>query len=415
MGGLKQEVDAAEVGLDPARLARIDRHFARYVDDGRLPGWLITVSRHGRLAHVACCGSRDMEAGLPVEPDTLWRIYSMTKPVTSAAAMMLYEEGAFELTDPVSAFIPSFADVRVYAGGPDLRPVTVPAIEPVRIWHLLTHTSGLTYGFHRVHPVDAMYRAAGFEWASPPGMDLAQACDVWAGLPLLFQPGSEWNYSAATDVLGRVIEVVSGQDLGEFFATRILCPLDMSDTSFSVGDADAGRLAALYTPGADRKAARLDVLGDAARRPPAMLSGGGGLLSTAADYHRFTRMLLHRADSPAGELDGARLLSPRTVGYMARNQLPGGFDLETFGRPLFAEFPFHGVGFGLGFAVVIDPVAARVVCSAGELSWGGAASTSFWIDPQEELTVSFFTQLLPSSAHRIRPQLRQLVYQALMD
>src|SRR5215831_3683205 len=169
MGGLKQEVDPAEVGLDPARLGRIDRHFARYVDDGRLPGWLITVSRRGRLAHVSCCGSRDIEAGRPVEPDTLWRIYSMTKPVTSVAAMMLYEEGAFELTDPVSDFIPSFADLRVNSGGSDLRPVTVPAIEPVRIWHLLTHTSGLTYGFHRVHPVDAMYRAAGFEWASPPG------------------------------------------------------------------------------------------------------------------------------------------------------------------------------------------------------------------------------------------------------
>ena len=211
MGGLKPEVDAAEVGLDPGRLERIDRHFARYVDDGRLPGWLVTVSRHGRLAHVSCRGSRDIEAGLPVEPDTLWRIYSMTKPVTSVAAMMLYEEGAFELTDPVSAFIPSFADVRVYAGGSDLRPVTTAATGPVRIWHLLTHTAGLTYGFHRVHPVDAMYRAAGFEWSWPPGTDLAQACDIWAALPLLFQPGAEWNYSVATDVLGRVIEVASGQ------------------------------------------------------------------------------------------------------------------------------------------------------------------------------------------------------------
>ena len=415
MGGLKQEVDAAEVGLDPARLERIDRHFARYVDDGRLPGWLITVSRHGRLAHVSCCGSRDIEAGRPVEPDTLWRIYSMTKPITSVAAMMLYEEGAFELTDPVSAFIPSFAGVRVYAGGPDLRPVTVPATEPVRIWHLLTHTSGLTYGFLRVHPVDAMYRAAGFEWASPPGVDLAQACDAWAGLPLLFQPGSEWNYSAATDVLGRVIEVVSGQDLGEFLAARILRPLGMSDTAFSVGDADAERLAALYTPGADRTAARLDALGDAARERPAMLSGGGGLVSTAGDYHRFAQMLLHRKGSPAGELDGTRLLSPRTVGYMARNHLPGGLDLETFGRPLYAESPFRGVGFGLGLAVVLDPVPGKVTGSAGELSWGGAASTTFWIDGTEGLTVSFFTQLLPSSTYPIRPQLRQLVYQALTD
>ena len=412
---LKPEVDAAEVGLDRARLERLDRHFARYVDDGRLPGWLITVSRYGRLAHVSRCGFRDVEAGLEVEPDTLWRIYSMTKPVTSVAAMMLYEEGALELTDPVSAFIPSFAHARVHTGGPDLRPVTAPATEPVRVWHLLTHTAGLTYGFHRVHPVDAMYRAAGFEWATPPALDLAQACDIWAGMPLLFDPGSEWNYSVATDILGRIVEVVSGQRFDEFLAARILRPLGMSDTSFWVGDGDVGRLAALYTPGADGRAVRMDALGNAARERPAMLSGGAGLVSTAADYHRFTQMLLHRADSPAGELDGTRLLSPRTVRYMARNHLPGGLDLHTFGRPLYAEFPFHGVGFGLGFAVVTDPAAARVVCSAGELSWGGAASTAFWIDPQEQLTVSFFTQLFPSSAHRIRPQLRQLVYQALAD
>jgi CubicO group peptidase (beta-lactamase class C family) len=407
------EVDAAEEGLDPERLSRIDTHFAGYVADGRLPGWLLTVRRHGRLVHVARCGSRDLEAGLPVTDDTLWRIYSMTKPVTSVAAMILYEEGKLTLTDPVSAFIPSFGDVRVYAGGSDLRPVTVPAVEPVRVWHLLTHTAGLTYGFHRSHPVDAMYRAAGFEWSTPAGMDLAQACDAWAGLPLLFQPGTEWNYSVATDVLGRVVEVASGQSLDDFFAARILRPLGMTDTGFYAEEAQLPRLAALYTPGSGGTAVRLDALGDAARRPPTMLSGGGGLVSTAADYHRFTQMLLHRADSPAGELDGTRLLSPRTVGYMARNHLPGGRDLETFGRPLYAESPFRGVGFGLGFAVVIDPVPGEVLCSAGELSWGGAASTTFWVDPAEELTASFFTQLLPSSAYPIRSQLRQLVYQAL--
>jgi CubicO group peptidase (beta-lactamase class C family) len=413
MSELKAEVDAAEVGFDTERLEHLDRHFARYVDDGRLPGWLIAVSRHGRLAHVSWCGLRDIEAGLPVEAGTLWRIYSMTKPITSVAAMMLYEEGRFQLTDPVSAFIPSFGAVRVFAGGSDLRPVTVPATEPVRIWHLLTHTAGLSYGFHRVHAVDAMYRAAGFEWASPPGVDLAQACDIWAGIPLLFQPGTEWNYSAATDVLGRVIEVVSGQSLDEFLTGRILRPLGMTDTSFRVGGDDAARLAALYRPGGDAGPARLD-LGQAARERPDMLSGGAGLISTAADYHRFMQMLLNRADSPAGELDGIRLLSPRTVGYMARNHVPGGLDLETFGRPLHAEFPLRGVGFGLGFAVVIDPVRGKVVCSEGELSWGGAASTAFWIDPEAELTVSFFTQLLPSSTYPIRPQLRQLVYQALV-
>jgi CubicO group peptidase (beta-lactamase class C family) len=412
---LTVEVDAAEVGLDSERLKRLDAHFAGYVADGRLPGWLLTVRRHGRLAHVARCGSRDVEAGLPVTDDTVWRIYSMTKPVTSVAAMLLYEEGAVALTDPVSAFIPSFADVRVYVGGSDLRPVTVPATEPVRVWHLLTHTAGLTYGFHRSHPVDALYRAAGFEWGTPRGVDLAQACDLWAGLPLLFQPGTEWNYSVATDVLGRVVEVASGQRLDEFFADRIFGPLGMTDTAFWAEPAAQPRLAALYGPGPDGQAARLDAFGRWALKEPRLLGGGGGLVSTAADYDRFTQMLLHRPDSPGGELDGVRLLSPRTVAYMARNHLPGGVDLETFGRPLFAETPFRGVGFGLGFGVLIDPVPGKVVGSAGEISWGGAASTAFWVDQAADLTVSFFTQLLPSSTHPIRTQLRQLVYQALTD
>ena len=415
MNELTVEVDAAEVGLDSERLKRIDAHLAGYVADGRLPGWLLAVRRHGRLAHVARCGSRDLEAGLPVTDDTVWRIYSMTKPITSVAAMMLYEEGRFALGDPVSEFIPSFGDVRVFAGGSDLKQVTVPAVEPVRIWHLLTHTAGLTYGFHRAHPVDALYRAAGFEWATPPGADLAQCCDLWAGLPLLFQPGTEWNYSVATDVLGRVVEVASGQRLDEFLADRIFRPLGMTGTAFWADPAVQPRLAALYTPGPDGTAARLDALGRGALKEPRMLGGGGGLVSTAADYDRLTQMLLHRPGSPAGELDGIRLLSPRTVAYMARNHLPGGLDLETFGRPLFAEAPFRGVGFGLGFAVLIDPVPGKVLGSAGELSWGGAASTSFWIDQEADLTVSFFTQLLPSSAYPIRQQLRQLVYQALTD
>ena len=413
MTELKAEADPAEAGLDPDRLDRLDRHFRRYVDDGRLPGWLITVSRRGLLVHVSCYGSRDLEAGLPVETSTLWRIYSMTKPVTSVAAMMLYEEGAFELTDPVSAFIPSFADVRVYAAGSDARPVTVPAAEPVRIWHLLTHTAGLTYGWHRVHPVDARYRADGFEWGSPAGLDLAQCVEAWAGQPLLFQPGTEWNYSVATDVLGRVVEVVSGQALDEFLASRILGPLGMTDTSFWAAEPEAGRLGALYTPGPGGRAVPLEGMGRAARHRPAALSGGGGLVSTAADYHRFTQMLLGRPGSPAGELDGVRLLSPRTVAYMTRNHLPGGADLEHFGRPLHAESPMRGVGFGLGFAVVIDPVAGKTLSSPGEFSWGGAASTAFFADPAEQLAACFFTQLLPSSAYPIRPQLRQLVYQAI--
>jgi len=412
VSGLKAEIDPAEVGLDAERLGRIDGTFARYVDDGRLAGYLVTVSRHGKLAHVSSYGARDREEGLPVESDTLWRIFSMTKPITSVAAMMLYEEGALQLTDPVSKFIPSFANLRVYAGGSDQNPLTVPATEPMRVWHLLTHTSGLTYGFHRVHTVDAIYRAAGFDPGAPKGMDLAAACDGWASLPLLFQPGAEWNYSVATDVLGRVVEVASGQRLDEFMSARILGPLGMTDTAFQVDEADLGRLAALYTPGAGALR-RLDEMGRVAHRPPRVLSGGGGLISTAADYHRFTQMLLGRPGSPGGELDGVRLLGPRTVAYMTRNHLPGGADLETFGRPLNAEAPQRGVGFGLGFAVVIDVAAGKTLGSVGEYSWGGLASTAFWVDPAEELTVGLFTQLMPSSTYRIRPQLRQLVYQAL--
>jgi CubicO group peptidase (beta-lactamase class C family) len=411
MSELKIEIDAAEAGFDAKRLARIDSHFAAYVDKGLLPGWLLAVARRGQVVHIASAGQRDVEAGLPIENDTLFRIYSMTKPVTSVAAMLLYEEGAFELKDPVSKFIPSFADARVYKSGSAIAPATEPVVEPMRIWHLLTHTSGLTYGFHHAHSVDEAYRNAGYEWGSPPGADLAKACDDWAGIPLLFQPGSEWNYGVSTDVLGRVVEVASGQSLDDFFAQRIFEPLGMTDTAFFAPESEHDRLAALYIPSpADRKAVRMDAMGDLAKTKPAMLSGGGGLVSTAGDYHRFVTMLLRE-----GELDGQRLLGTRTVRYMRRNHLPGGVDLEAFGRPLFAETTFDGVGFGLGFSVVQDSVANKVLSSNGEHAWGGAASTGFWIDPAEEITAVFMTQLLPSSTHPLRSQFKQLVYQALVD
>jgi CubicO group peptidase (beta-lactamase class C family) len=412
LAALQVEVQPEEVGFDGKRLARLDGHFARYVDAGLLPGWLILVSRGDRIVHLSTNGRRDVEADLPVELDTRFRIFSMTKPVTSVAAMMLYEEGAFQLKDPVSKYIPSFEDLRVYRSGSALAPETWQATEPVRIWHLLTHTAGLTYGFHHAHPVDSMYRAAGFEWTIPPGMDLAACCDAWAGIPLLFQPGSEWNYSVASDVLGRVVEVASGQSLDRFFAERIFRPLGMNDTAFWISDdASAKNLAALYVPQpGTRRAMRYDALGDVALRPPGALLGGQGLVSTAADYHRFTRMLLG-----GGALEGTRLLGTRTLRYMTRNHLPGNADLEAFGRPLFSETTFDGVGFGLGFSVVIDPVANKVPSSVGEFAWGGAASTAFWVDPVERITAIFLTQLMPSSTHPLRPELRQLVYQALVD
>lgn len=411
MTGPAVETDPAEMGLDPSRLARLDRHFARYVDDGRLPGWTIVLGRRGRVVHSSSYGTADIESGRAVAPDTLFRVYSMTKPVTSVAAMMLHEEGAFELKDPVHRYLPSFRNRRVYRRGSADAPSTVPSREPIRVWHLLTHTAGLTYGFLNAHPVDAMYRAAGYEWGAPPGTDLAKMCDDLAAVPLLFEPGTEWNYSVATDVLGRLVEVCSGQSLDRFFAERIFEPLGMHDTGFCVAAGEQHRLATLYFPGPGRRAvpapADFDRVGT---EPPRLLRGGSGLVSTAADYHRFARMLLQR-----GELDGVRLLGTRTVDYMTSNHLPGGVDLETIGRPLFSETTFSGVGFGLGVSVTLDPAAAKVPDAPGSYGWGGAASTTFWVDPVNQLTGLFLTQLLPSGTHPIPSQLKQLVYQAFVD
>ncbi|MFD7895531.1 serine hydrolase domain-containing protein [Streptomyces sp. NPDC059743] len=411
MSELKIEVDPAEAGLDPGRLRRLDRYLASYVDDGRLPGWQIAVTRGGRVAHLAEYGKRDIENGLPSEGNVIYRAWSMTKPVTSVAAMTLVEDGTIGLQDPVSRYIPAFENVRVYQRGPAARPVTVPAAGPVRVQHLLSHTSGLTYGFHRAHPVDEIYTANGFEWATPPGLDLAACCEQWASFPLLFEPGTAWNYGVSSDVLGRVIEVASGKSLDEFFAERVLGPLGMTDTSFHVPQEKADRLAAFYTADpATGRATRADQLGAGALHRPACLSGSAGLVTTLGDYHRFSQMLLGE-----GVFEGERILGPRTVRHMRRNHLPGGGDLHSVGRPVFSEMPTAGVGFGLGFAVVEDPAAAGVPAGPGEYGWHSAAGTIFWVDPVERLTVLFFTQLMPSSAHPLHSRLRQLVNQALVD
>jgi CubicO group peptidase (beta-lactamase class C family) len=407
MAELKVDIDPAEVGVDAGRLTRIDDRLGRYVDEGLLAGWLVVVARHGHVVHCSTRGRRDLESGASVETDTVWRLFSMTKPITSVAAMMLYEEGAFQLKDPISTWLPEYADMRVYKGGSEQAPVTVPATEPIRVWHLLTHTSGLTYGFHHVHPVDAMYRAAGFEWGSPRQLDLAGVSGAYAQLPLVFEPGAEWNYGVSTDVLGRLVEVVSGQTLDEFFASRILGPLGMTDTAFWADERLSDRLATLYVRGPEGGAVPTPMGRAALHRPPA-LSGGGGLVGTAGDYLRFAEMLRR-----GGELDGVRLLSDRTVAYMTRNHLPGGVDLETYGRPLFAETTYTGVGFGLGFSVDLDAAATKVLGVEGTYGWGGAASTTFWVDPAEDTSVVFMTQLLPSSTYPLRPQLKALVTQAL--
>ena len=409
MSELPATSDPTTLGFDPSRLARIDDHFARYVDDGRLAGWQVAVVRDGKLAHHSTYGKRDLETGADWTPDTIARMYSMSKPITSVAAMILHEAGHFQLKDPVSKFIPSFADTPVYRGGSFQAPVTEPQTEPMRIWHLLTHTSGLTYGFHNSHATDAIYRDDGFEWGIPAGLDLEACCDRWAALPLVFQPGSEWNYGVSTDVLGRIVEVVSGQALDVFLRERILDPLGMNDTEFWVPTEKRDRFAELYFRNPKtRQATKMPA--PKLTSKPTMLGGGGGLCGTAADYLRFTQMLHN-----GGELDGVRILGSRTVDYMTRNHLPGNADLEQYGRSLFAETTFDGVGFGLGFSVVLDAAANRSPGTEGSYSWGGAASTIFWNDPVEDLTALFLTQLLPSSTYPIRPQLQQLVYQALVD
>ncbi|WP_326784538.1 serine hydrolase domain-containing protein [Streptomyces sp. NBC_00151] len=406
MGHLRQEVEPGSVGLDPEALDRLDRHFAALVDDGRLPGFLVAVSRHGQVAHLTTYGRRDRAAELPVESDTLWRIYSMTKPVTSVAALMLLEEGRLGLDDPVADFLPTFAEPRVYVGGSGPDTTTRPARQPILIRHLLTHTAGLTFGFYHAHPVDGLYRDAGVESSVAPDADLAETCEVYAGLPLQFEPGTQWNYSVATNVLGRVIEVVSGQDLDVFLHRRVLGPLGMTDASFQVTDEQAGRLAELY--GEDDDGELTPIAGLPLRGRPRFLSGSGGMVATAHDYHRFMEMLRRR-----GELDGTRLLRPGTVDLMAANQLPGNADRRSFGSPVHQEPGNAGLGFGLGLSVVVDPAVTRAPAAEGAFGWSGVATTTFWVDPRRDLTVQFLSQLRPKGSHSVFPDLKRLVHEAV--
>jgi len=399
--------DANGLGFSPRALARLDDHYKGYVDRGSLPFFQLAVTRHGKLAYYAAHGLRDREAGLEIEDDTILRIYSMTKPITAVAVLMLFEQGLIELTDPIAKYIPAFSSPRVWIGGSANRPVTVPARNPIQIRDLLRHTAGLTYA-HGAHPVDDIYKSRGYEYGGPAGLTLEAAVNEWATLPLLYEPGTSWAYSHATDVLGRLVEVVSGDTLDRFFDQRILTPLGMKDSHFRVPEQKLPRLAALYRPNAIAGMSRFREIEREVIDGGCFLSGGGGLVSTIADYLRFAEMLRR-----GGELQGARLLGPRTVSYMTRNHLPNNADLQSLGRPLFTEMPLHGVGFGLGVSVVIDPVKYGVTSSPGEYGWGGAASTTFLVDPVEDMTAVFMTQLIPSSTYPIRTQLRALLYGAL--
>ncbi|MGV9563652.1 serine hydrolase domain-containing protein [Streptomyces sp. NPDC003480] len=406
MGQLRQEVEPEEVGLDPQALARLDRHFTHQVDDGRLPGYLVAVSRHGRTAHLTLYGHRHVQERLPVETDTLWRMYSMTKPVTSVAALILMEEGRFGLDTPVADFLPAFAEPRVYVdgSGPGLR--TRPAERPILVRHLLTHTAGLTFGFYHTHPVDALYREAGIESSVVPGTDLAETCEAYARLPLQFEPGTRWNYSVATNVLGRLVEVVSGQDLAAFLAERIFAPLGMRDAGLWVTEEQAPRLAELY--GETEDGGITPVPGLPVHGRPRLLSGSGGMVASAHDYHRFMEFLRRR-----GELDGIRLLSAGTVAAMASNHLPGNADMHSYGSPVHREPGKAGLGFGLGVSVVTDPAITRSPTVRGAFGWSGVATTTFWVDPEHDLTVQFLTQLRPTGSHTVYPELKRLVHEAL--
>lgn len=397
------------VGVSGERLERVVDHLRGYVDDGRLPGWQLMLARSGRIALDECYGMRDVEAALPVTDDTVFRIYSMTKPITSVALMTLYERGLFQLDDPIERYIPELGNLQVFAGGDEHAYTTVAAERSVTVRDLLTHTAGFTYGFMQAHPVDALYRAHGIGGVASDGT-LADMVAKLGALPLQFQPGQRWNYSVATDVCGHLIERLAEMPLDAYLQRNILDPLEMTDTGFQVQQSAAERFASCY----EREGNGLRLIDPAATSPfltrPDFLAGGGGLVSTAQDYLRFCQMVLG-----GGELHGERILGRKTLSLMRMNHLPTGGDLASMGQAVFSETRYDGIGFGLGWSVVQSPARAQVTCSAGELAWGGLASTAFWIDPDEDLTVIFLTQLIPSSSYPIRRELRTLIYQALVD
>ena len=416
------------IGLSSERLQRVSQWLEDQIASERLAGASVAIGRRGQVGYFEAAGQADQAAGRAFARDTIVRIYSMTKPITSVAAMMLYERGCFQLDDPIARYLPEFSRSRVWVGGDAPLDQTVAAESPITVRQLLTHTSGLTYGFMQTNVVDERYRDEDIEMPGA-GMSLAEMVERIAAIPLICQPGSVWNYSVSTDVLGRLVEVWSGKTLDEFFREEIFVPLDMRDAGFHVAEANAPRLAACYAPlsgaslagvgraPADQSHERATglKLQDAAEgsrflEAPSLLSGGGGLTASMRDYARFCQMLM-----AGGELDGRRLLGRKTVEYMRLNHLPDNRDMAAMGQPVWSETSYEGIGFGLGFAVVLDPAKAQVVTSAGEHHWGGAASTFFWLDPAEELFVVLLTQLMPSSTYPLRRELRVRVYQALID
>lgn len=408
-------------GMSSARLARLDEIMKRrYVDGGHLPGLVTYVYRDGHLVHTGICGEMDIERGKKMREDAIFRIYSMSKPITAVALMMLVEEGRIGLDDFVHSYIPAWKDLGVYSSGTpsllaDAPPsfITTPTLRPMKVIDLATHTSGLTYGFMMRSAVDAAYRRAKIVDRQTQG-GLSEMVDQLAKLPLDFSPGTAWNYSVAIDVLGYLVEKLSGMSFGEFLRTRLFEPLGMHDTAFWVPPEKVDRFTSCYQPESGGSGLKLQDDGRESTyaAPPKLESGGGGLVSTAEDYLRFCRMMLH-----GGTLDGVQILSPKTVALFSLNYLPDGREIADMALPgMFSESGYAGVGFSLGCGVNIDVAKTRLPGSLGEYFWGGAAATAFWIDPKEELTVVFMTQVIGSDARlTLRRDLRTLVYAAITE
>jgi len=388
--------DPSAVDMSAARLARIKPAMQAYVDQRGFAGISTMLSRRGKVVHFEQVGFQDREAGTLLAPDTIFRIYSMTKPVTCAALMILHEEGRFQLADPLAKYMPAFANVRVLAGGPGYTKEEV-LERPITIQHLFTHTAGLTYGFMEDSPVGAMYLEAGLlsDTTSP----LEKIIAEMARLPLAYQPGSRWHYSMSIDVLGHLIEILSGQALGDFLREHLFRPLGMNDTGFPVPASQQHRVSAVYghpdiATHAFSQIAAAWMAGQNERREvantypiseaPNFARGGHGLFSTASDYMRFAQMLLN-----GGKLDGARILGRKTIDLMFSNHLPPGLLPYQLG-----PIPFTGYGFGLGSRVLMNVAQSGVPGSVGEHGWSGAAKTHFWVDPQEEIIGVFMSQFM---------------------
>ncbi len=402
--------DPHEVGLNADRLAAMPEYFkTNYIDTGKLPCMGLLVSRGGQIAHESYTGSTEMGGKEPISAETIFRIYSMTKPITTLAIMMLLEECKIRLDHPVSRYIPEYAKVMIWDGGTVAAPKLRKPDREMNVLDLITHTSGLTYGFLMQDETDEIYRINKVGHPKDTLQDMARQIGQ---LPLAFSPGTEWRYSHSIDTLGALVEIITGQPLDEFFRERIFGPLGMDDTDFWVPPEKIHRLMACYQKDAKTGETTLADPGGAASKlyskRPNLLNAGGGLASTMRDYHRFALMLLR-----GGTLDGARIISPKTWEFMRQNHLPDNQTMRRMGRSAFTEVMADGVGFGLGGSVVTDIVQTRQPGSDGTFSWGGLASTFFWIDPEEELIAIQATQLMPSSTYPIRMQFQQLVYAAI--